>query len=95
MYKRKVIKGQAKELMKKGVESPDAFNCGYGPGESYHFKDIGWWHLDNGVCADNLHIPRCSEETEIKKFNYCVKRLGIEHQNPIPQKWKTQKNTLM
>lgn len=79
---------ELKELMAKGVDIPDSFNCGYGISESYHFKDIGWWRLTDGTCADNFHIPRCPEESEIKKFNYCVKQLGIEHKYPMPKEWE-------
>jgi hypothetical protein len=74
--------------LKLGVPVPAAFACGgIGDGESYHFKDIGWWHLKNGICADNLHKPRQPEKSEIEKFNYCVKRLGIKHKYSLPEKW--------
>lgn len=80
---------ELKEQLKNGVNVPSAFACGgIGDGESYHFKDIGWWHLKNGVCADNFHKPRTPEDSEIEKFKYCIKRLGIDHKYPIPEEWK-------
>lgn len=79
---------QLKELMEKGVTVPIAFTGGgIGDGESYHFKDIGWWHLKDGICKDNAHNIRTPEECEIEKFKKCVKKLGITHKNPIPDKW--------
>ena len=80
---------ELKDEMKQGVPIPSAFACsGIGSGESYHFKDIGWWHLHCADCADNFHKPRTPDESEIQKFDYCVKRLGIEHKYPIPEIWK-------
>lgn len=80
---------ELKEKLKIGISIPTAFDCGgIGDGESYHFKDIGWWHLKNGVCADNFHKPRTPEQTEIEKFDYCVKRLEIDHKYQIPKEWK-------
>ena len=77
-----------KEEMKKGINIPAAFACGgIGDGESYHFKDIGWWHLKDGRCANNSHQPRTPNQAEIEKFRYCVERLGIEHKYPMPEKW--------
>lgn len=77
-----------KVLLTKGVASPDAFNCGIGESESYHFKDIGWWHMKDGTCSDNSHKPRTPEDSEIEKFKCCIKRLGIDHKYPIPEEWK-------
>lgn len=80
---------ELKEELKKGVHIPDAFACGgIGNGESYHFKDIGWWHLHRGVCADNSNKPRKPEASEIEKFEYCVNKLGINHKYKIPKEWK-------
>ena len=80
---------ELKEQLKSGVEIPSAFACGgVGDGESYHFKDIGWWHLKNGTCADNFHKARKPNAEEIEKFKYCITRLGIEHKYPIPEEWK-------
>ena len=79
---------ELKREMKQGVTIPAAFACGgIGNDESYHFKDIGWWNLRSGICADNGHRPRKPENDEIEKFRYCVERLGIEHQYPIPETW--------
>lgn len=76
--------------MLAGPNVPAAFACGgVGDGESYHFKDIGWWHLHNGSCADNTHTPTGKPRPEdVEKFNYCVSRLGIRHRYPIPKEWK-------
>ena len=80
---------ELKKDMLCGVPVPSAFACGgVGDRESYHFKDIGWWHLHNGICTDNFANPRTPNEEEIKKFSYCVERLGIEHKYPIPEKWE-------
>lgn len=77
-----------KVLLTQGVASPDAFNCGIGESESYHFKDIGWWHMKDGICSDNSYKPRIPEDSEIEKFKYCIKLLGIDHKYPTPEKWK-------
>jgi hypothetical protein len=79
---------ELKALMTKGVVSPDAFDGGIGDSESYHFKDIGWFHLKDGTCADNSHMPRQASKEEIEKFRYCVKHLELEHKYPTPDKWK-------
>jgi hypothetical protein len=80
---------ELKEQLKIGVIIPSAFACdGIGDGESYHFKDIGWWHLHKSSCTDNSHNPRTPEDDEIKKFEYCVKKLGINHKYKIPEDWK-------
>lgn len=80
---------ELKTLMKNGVPIPAAFACGgVNNNESYHFKDIGWWFLHNGTCADNSYRRRVPEQWEIDKFDYCVKALGIKHKYPIPKKWK-------
>ena len=79
---------ELKALMTEGVVSPDAFDGGIGDNESYHFKDIGWFHLKDGTCADNSHMPRQASKEEIEKFRYCVKHLELEHKYPTPDKWK-------
>ena len=80
---------ELKQALQEGVTVPAAFACGgIGEGESYHFKDIGWWQLHSGICADNCHRPRHPEPAEVDKFNYCVERLGIEHKYPVPAKWE-------
>lgn len=70
---------ELKELMTKGVESPDAFACDIGNDESYHFKDIGWWWL---------HIAKCQHPEAIEKFKKGVEFLGLPHKNPMPKEWK-------
>ena len=34
------------EAMKRGCNSPDAFQCDIGEEEAYHFKDAGWFYAD-------------------------------------------------
>ena len=81
--------GELKEQLEIGVTIPSAFACGgIGNGESYHFKDIGWWHLHKSSCVDNSHKPRTPNDAEIKKFKYCVNKLGIKHKYKIPDQWK-------
>lgn len=70
---------ELKELMTKGVESPDAFGCDVGNDESYHFKDIGWWWL---------HISKAEHPEEIDKFKKGVSFLNLTHKNPMPKDWK-------
>ena len=80
---------ELKAMMNTGVNIPAAFACGgIGKAESYHFKDIGWWHLHTGTCSDNSHKPRIPDEAEVKKFSYCVNALGITHQFPVPEEWE-------
>ena len=80
---------ELKAMMSAGVNIPAAFACGgIGKAESYHFKDIGWWHLHNATCADNSHKPRTPEEEEVEKFSYCVNALGITHKYPVPEEWE-------
>jgi len=80
---------ELKLLMTQGVPIPDAFACGgLGDAESYHFKDIGWWRLHDGSCADDSHQPKKADPKEVEKFNYCVNALGIHHKYPVPKTWK-------
>ncbi len=66
------------ELMEKGVDSPDAFDGGCSGGESYHFKDIGWWSLSSGK-SDNPE--------KVDKFKKGVEFLGLEHKYKMPETW--------
>ncbi len=68
-----------KALMTNGVPCPDAFNCGVGCDESYHFKDIGWWWM---------HMSKCEQPAEIEKFKKGVKFLGLNHKYPMPDGWE-------
>lgn len=68
-----------KALMNGGVDSPDAFACGIGNEEAYHFKDIGWWWL---------HTGECQQPESIDKFKKGVEFLGLDHKYPMPEKWK-------
>ena len=80
---------ELKDQLKNGIHIPTAFGCGgIGDHESYHFKDIGWWNIKNGTCENNSHKPRTPENTEVSKFEYCVKKLGIQHSYPLPETWK-------
>jgi hypothetical protein len=80
---------ELKNQLEIGVTVPSAFACGgIGIGESYHFKDIGWWNLHDGTCADNTHKSRTPKDDEVEKFKYCVNKLGIKHKYEIPDQWK-------
>lgn len=68
-----------KDLMTNGIESPNAFGCGVGNDESYHFKDIGWWWM---------HISKCQHPEAIEKFKKGVKFLGLQHKYPMPKEWE-------
>ncbi len=70
---------ELKELLERGVESPDAFECGVGNEEAYHFKDIGWWWLNTEVSQN---------PEEIEKFQKGVEFLGLKHKYPMPKEWK-------
>ncbi len=67
------------EAMEKGVDSPDAFACGIGADENYHFKDIGWWHM---------HTGKSQHPEGIEKFKRGVAFLGLKHKFPMPEKWE-------
>ncbi|MBE6695362.1 MAG: FAD-dependent oxidoreductase [Ruminococcaceae bacterium] len=69
---------ELKELLIKGVCIPDSFNCSVGGGESYHFKDIGWWHL---------HTEKSNSPESIEKFKRGVAALSLKHKYPMPEKW--------
>lgn len=91
-YPRDIYKkylNELKSLMKRGVQIPTAFaGGGIGNSESYHFKDIGWWQLHDGLCADNAHKPRTPKQEEIEKFRKCVSKLGIVHKCQMPKDWQ-------
>lgn len=70
---------ELKELMRKGVEIPAAFDGGIDGSESYHFKDIGWWRLNNG---------HSDTPSEVEKFKRGVKYLGLPHKFPMPKEWQ-------
>ena len=75
--------------MRTGISIPAAFTCnGIGIGESYHFKDLGWFHLHTKIHADNAAEATEASDAQIKKFKFCVEKLGIEHKFPIPEEWK-------
>ena len=66
---------ELKERMEKGIEIPTAFDCGVGSEEAYHFKDIGWFYLNN---------PHSVDEKTAEKFKRGIKALGIKHKYPLP-----------
>lgn len=70
---------ELKELLTKGVASPDAFCCDVGTEEAYHFKDIGWWWLNTSTAQN---------PDEIEKFNKGVESLSLNHKYPMPSEWK-------
>ncbi|MBE7052180.1 MAG: FAD-dependent oxidoreductase [Ruminococcaceae bacterium] len=71
--------GELKELLEKGVMSPDAFDGGTGCNEAYHFKDIGWWTLNKS---------KAEQPEQIEKFKKGVNFLGLSHKYPMPNEWK-------
>ena len=79
---------ELKEKMTNGVNIPVTFaGNGIAEGESYHFKDIGWWYMSSGYNTDNDYNEAKVSEDDIKKFSYNVKKLGIKHKYPMPEKW--------
>lgn len=68
-----------KKLMERGVDIPAAFNGSIGDYESYHFKDLGWWRLNDGT-SDSLD--------KLEKFKRGVESLGLSHKHPLPEEWK-------
>ncbi len=74
------------EAMKRGVHIPDAFACGdINDIEKYHFKDIGWWHIDTGE-QDDAKVPL--DERAYEKFRLCVRTMGIQHTHKMPPEWE-------
>ncbi len=77
---------ELKELLKKGVYIPDAFECPeIGDIEKYHFKDIGWWVLNTGERSQSTFSD---ENKAVEKFKKCIGALGLKHSHPLPDKWK-------
>ena len=70
---------ELKEALAKGAPSPDSFNCSINDMESYHFKDIGWLHLNPYHCD----TPEAKE-----KFTRNIKALGMKHKYSIPKGWE-------
>jgi hypothetical protein len=60
-----------KELLRKGVPSPNSFQCAIGSEEDYHFKDAGWFSHDKTDLIDK------SPYAEKVKKN--IKKLGSEY----------------
>lgn len=80
---------ELKLLMKKGVYIPNAFECcGIGDSESYHFKDIAWWLIKDGICRDNSWELRQESKEEIEKFRYSISQVNLNHKYDLPDKWK-------
>ena len=44
--------------------------------------------MKDGTRLANSHKPKTPEDSEIEKFKYCIKLLGIDHKYPTPEKWK-------
>ena len=66
---------ELREAMKRGVPCPDAFACGIGDEEAYHFKDIGWIHF---------HPYSCQSPDRMDKFKRNIRALEIRHKYPFP-----------
>ena len=63
-----------KDMLKKGVKIPAAFEGGVGDEEAYHFKDIGWIHFN----------PYDGSEENAEKLKRCMKTLNLKHKYPLP-----------
>lgn len=61
------------EAMKRGCNSPDAFQCDIGEEEAYHFKDAGWFYAD----ADEDY----NTHPMIDKVRRNVRHMGVEHRD--------------
>ena len=69
---------ELKAKLQEGVKIPTAFGCDVNYHEKYHFKDIGWLHLNPYRC----------DERYLEKFKRGIKVLNIEHKYPLPDKLK-------
>ena len=67
---------ELKVAMTRGVPCPDAFSCGIGNEEAYHFKDIGWI---------NFNPYRCDTPERLDKFKRNIKALQMKHKYPFPE----------
>lgn len=57
--------------MRKGVPTPNAFECETGNEESYHFKNAGWFSWDN---------PQAMENSPYKdKVKKNIVKLGLDY----------------
>ncbi|MBE6930137.1 MAG: FAD-dependent oxidoreductase [Ruminococcaceae bacterium] len=65
---------ELKAAMEAGVPIPTVFGWYPGSGEKYHFKDIGWLHLNPYRC----------DERYLEKFKRGIDALGIRHRYPLP-----------
>ncbi len=63
-----------KDMLKKGVKIPAAFEGGVGDEEAYHFKGIGWIHFN----------PYDGSEENAEKLKRCMKTLNLKHKYPLP-----------
>ncbi len=77
---------ELKKLMREGVQIPDTFDfAAIGSEEKYHFRDMGFWHINSGKIACNA-MP--ITQTEIDRFKHAVGTLGLEHMHPLPKEWQ-------
>ncbi len=70
---------ELQEAMRRGVPCPDAFACGTGSEESYHFKDIGWIHF---------HRWYVDRPDQMEKYRRNIRALKMKHKYPIPEAFK-------
>lgn len=62
---------ELKALMEQGVPTPNAFECGIGSEEQYHFKDAGWF---------NYEAPEKIEESPYaEKVKKNVRKLNLSY----------------
>ncbi len=66
-----------KQALTEGVPVPDAFHCGYGSMEAYHFKDIGWIRFNPPYS--------CDSPDQMAKFKRNIRALEMKHKNPYPE----------
>lgn len=66
-----------RELLKKGISVPAAFDGGTGSNEAFHFKDLGWLTFDKegDRSHDVFERPECEKEyrSRIEKFDLPLK----------------------
>lgn len=66
---------ELKTLMTNGIEVPQAFGCKCESEETYHFKDIGWLHLNP---------YSCDRADMIEKYKRGIEFLGLSHKYNLP-----------
>ncbi len=68
-------------LMKEGVHVPSSFECTVGEEEAYHFKDFGWYFIDE---KHKYRNKKPLTEKEVKN----IKSLQVVHKYQVPEELK-------